>query len=233
MSGRLLLVDDDHELTSLLAELLAQESFLVDVHGRGDGAAALATSGVYALVILDVMLPNGSGFDVLKTIRQRSQVPVILLTARGDDVDRIVGLELGADDYIPKPFNPRELIARIRAVLRRVESRSTPGPRESLRVDDVVLDPASRTVLRGGERVDLTSVEFDLLKALLESAGQTVERESLAQNVLGRSLAPFDRSIDMHVSKLWRKLGDRASGDERIKTVRGAGYIYTLPVQDA
>ncbi len=233
MSGRLLLVDDDHELTALLAELLGQESFTVDVHGRGDGAAALATSGNYALVILDVMLPNGSGFDVLKTIRQRSQVPVILLTARGDDVDRIVGLELGADDYIPKPFNPRELIARIRAVLRRVESRSAPGPRESLRVDDVVLDPASRTVLRGGERVELTSIEFDLLRALLESAGQTVERESLAQHVLGRKFDPFDRSIDMHVSKLRRKLGDRSSGDERIKTVRGAGYIYTLPVQEA
>jgi two-component system response regulator CpxR len=232
VSGRLLLVDDDHELTTLLAELLGQESFSVDVHGRGDGAAALATSGSYALVILDVMLPNGSGFDVLKAIRQRSQVPVILLTARGDDVDRIVGLELGADDYIPKPFNPRELIARIRAVLRRVESRTTPGPRESLRVDDVVLDPASRTVLRGGERVELTSIEFDLLKALLELAGQTVERESLAQQVLGRKFDPFDRSIDMHVSKLRRKLGDRASGDERIKTVRGAGYIYTLPVQE-
>lgn len=233
MSGRLLLVDDDHELTTLLAELLGQESFTVDVHGRGDGAAALATSGQYALVILDVMLPNGSGFDVLKTIRQRSQVPVILLTARGDDVDRIVGLELGADDYIPKPFNPRELIARIRAVLRRVESRSTPGPREPLRVDDVVLDPASRTVLRSGERIELTSIEFDLLKTLLESAGQTVEREGMAQHVLGRKFDPFDRSIDMHISKLRRKLGERASGDERIKTVRGAGYIYTLPVQGA
>ncbi|MGC4086272.1 MAG: response regulator [Vicinamibacterales bacterium] len=231
VTGRLLLIDDDVELASLLAELLGQEAFVVDVHGRGEGAAAKATSGEYALVILDVMLPNMSGFEVLKQIRQQSTVPVILLTARGDDIDRIVGLELGADDYIPKPFNPRELIARIRAVLRRADTRATAPAPVPLRVDDVVLDPASRTVVRGGTRVELTSIEFDLLRALLESAGQTVDRETLAANVLGRQFDPFDRSIDMHVSKLRRKLGDRTSGEERIKTVRGTGYIYTRPAQ--
>lgn len=229
VSGRLLLIDDDAELASLLGELLRQESFVVDVHGRGEGAAARAASGDYALAILDVMLPGVSGFDVLKQIRQMSAVPVILLTARGDDIDRIVGLELGADDYVPKPFNPRELIARIRAVLRRADTRSGAPGSGLLRVDDVVLDQASRTVTRGGARVELTSLEFEVLRALLESVGHTVERQALVVNVLGRQFDPFDRSIDMHVSKLRRKLGDRADGEERIKTVRGSGYIYTRP----
>jgi two-component system, OmpR family, response regulator CpxR len=231
VSTRLLIVDDDAELTRLLSELLAQESFSVDVNGGRADAADIASSGDYALVILDVMLPQINGFEVLRQIRQRSQVPVILLTARGDDVDRIVGLELGADDYVPKPFNPRELIARIRAVLRRGEARPGSADRASLRVGDVALDAASRTVTKDGERIDLTSVEFDLLRALLESAGQTVDRESLALNVLGRRFDPFDRSIDMHISKLRRKLGTQEDGDERIKTVRGTGYIYARPVR--
>lgn len=229
MTSRLLLIDDDGELTDLLEELLRQESFAVDVHGRGDGAAAKAASGEYALAILDVMLPGVSGFEVLKQIRQRSSVPVILLTARGDDIDRIVGLELGADDYVPKPFNPRELLARIRAVLRRADSRAASPAGGLLRVDDVVLDPASRTVTRDGARIELTSLEFGLLRVLLESAGETVPREALVANVLGRPFDPLDRSVDMHVSKLRRKLGLRADGEERIKTVRGSGYIYTRP----
>ena len=230
VNGRLLIIDDDVELTRMLAELLGQESFSVDVHARGDGAAAKVVAGGYELVILDVMLPNQGGFEVLKQIRQESRVPVILLTARGDDIDRIVGLELGADDYIPKPFNPRELIARIRAVLRRMEPQASSLP-AALKVDDVTLDAASRTVLRDGASVELTSIEFDLLRALLKSAGQTVDRDTLAHGVLGRQFDPFDRSIDMHVSKLRRKLGPRPGGEERIKTVRGSGYLYTRPIQ--
>jgi two-component system response regulator CpxR len=175
------------------------------------------------------MLPEVNGFEILKQIRRVSQVPVILLTARGDDIDRIVGLEIGADDYVPKPFNPRELTARIQAVLRRTEPRQAPESRV-LTVGDVVLDPRARTVVRAGEQVELTTVEFDLLQALLASAGDVVSRDELTHAVLGRELAPFDRSIDMHISRVRRKLGERRDGVERIKAIRGVGYIYTQPL---
>jgi two-component system response regulator CpxR len=153
---------------------------------------------------------------------------VILLTARGDDVDRIVGLEIGADDYVPKPFNPRELTARIRAVLRRTEPRVAAG-RVVVEVDDVVLDPAARVVHRAGQAVELTGVEFDILRALLESAGETVARATIVETVLGRRFDAFDRSVDMHISNLRKKLGPRADGDDRIKTIRSVGYIYARP----
>lgn len=228
---RLLIVDDDRELTGLLGELLRQEGFEVETHSTGRGAASRAVSGDYALVILDVMLPELNGFEILKEIRRTSNVPVILLTARGADVDRIVGLEIGADDYVPKPFNARELSARIRAVLRRLEPRPGDRERAALSVDDVSLDPGSRAVLRAGVPVDLTTVEFDMLRLLLESAGQTVTRERISEQVLGRPFDPFDRSVDMHISKLRRKLGTRPGDEERIKTVRSVGYIYTLPLE--
>jgi len=228
VSTRLLIVDDDTELTRLLGELFAHDGFALDAYHTGAEAATRATEGGYALVVLDVMLPEVNGLEVLKQIRSRSSVPVILLTARGDDVDRVVGLELGADDYVPKPFNARELVARVRAVLRRIDARHG-TPRPVLGVDDVQLDASSRSVWRGSTPVDLTTVEFDLLRALLESAGETVTRETIAEQVLGRRFDPLDRSIDMHISKLRRKLGPRAGGEERIKTVRSAGYIYTLP----
>jgi two-component system response regulator CpxR len=230
MATRLLIVDDDTELTGMLTELLGQEGFEVDAQAGGAGVADRAMSVEYALVILDVMLPDVNGLEVLKAIRRRSTIPVILLTARGDEVDRIVGLEIGADDYVPKPFNPRELTARIRAVLRRMAPRAQEPGRQPLSVDDVSLDPASRTVRRGGAPVEVTSVEFDILRALLESAGQTVAREAIAETVLGRRFDPFDRAVDMHISKLRRKLGPREGGDERIKTIRSVGYIYTLPM---
>ncbi|MGE0450282.1 MAG: response regulator transcription factor [Vicinamibacterales bacterium] len=229
MATRLLIIDDDLELTKLLTELLSQDGFDIDTLPGGAEAAARAAGGGYALVVLDVMLPDVNGFDVLRALRRISRVPVILLTARGADIDRIVGLEMGADDYLSKPFNPRELTARIRAVLRRVETPPAPGARRPLIVGDVILDPASRTVRRGNVAVDLTTVEFDILRALLEDAGQTVAREAIAEKVLGRSFDPFDRSVDMHISKLRRKLGARDGTDERIKTIRGVGYIYTLP----
>lgn len=228
MDQRLLLVDDDTELTTLLGELLAHEGFTVDTQTIGAGAAERAVTGGYALAILDVMLPDTSGFEILKAIRRRSALPVILLTARGDDVDRIVGLEIGADDYVPKPFNSRELTARIRAVLRRAVPRAE-AERKVLGVDDVTLDVSARRVARSGQAVDLTSVEFDLLHVLLESAGEPVSRETIAEAVLGRRFDPFDRSIDMHISNLRRKLGPSDHGDERIKTVRGVGYIYARP----
>ena len=230
MATRLLIIDDDDELTGLLRELLSEEGFDVETDRGGPDAARRAVSGDYALVILDVMLPELNGFEILKQIRRTSTVPVILLTARGADVDRIVGLEIGADDYVPKPFNARELTARIRAVLRRIEPRPEARDRSVLRVDDVSLDSASRAVLRDGVRVDLTTVEFDILRLLLESAGQTVTRERLSEEVLTRRFDPFDRSVDMHISKLRRKLGPRAGNEDRIKTIRSVGYIYTLPV---
>ena len=180
------------------------------------------------------MLPGISGFEVLRRIRTGSGVPVLMLTARGDDVDRIVGLEMGADDYLPKPFNPRELVARIRAIQRRVEPRReraadperAPG---RLIVGDVQLDPGARVVLQEGRPVDLTSVEFALLELLLRAAGQVVTREELAKEGLGRRLSPYDRSIDVHVSSLRKKLGHQLGETERIKTVRGVGYLYGRP----
>jgi two-component system response regulator CpxR len=176
------------------------------------------------------MLPGMNGLDVLRRLRAHSRTPVLILTARGDDVDRIVGLEIGADDYLAKPFNPRELLARIRAILRRTQSPPVGAPgAEKITVADVDIDPAARMVRRSGEPVELTSVEFSLLEMLLRSAGQVVTREQVAHEVLGRQFFPYDRSIDMHVSKLRRKLGDAPGGGERIKTIRGVGYVYARP----
>lgn len=174
------------------------------------------------------MLPGINGFEVLRRIRATSRLPVLLLTARGEDVDRIVGLEIGADDYLPKPFNPRELVARIRAVLRRTRGDGGGTAPEMVSVGDVELDPATRTVRLEGKPVDLTSVEFNLLEVLLREAGRVVPRERLVNAVLSRKFSPFDRSIDMHVSKVRKKLGDTDS-DEHIKTVRGVGYIFARP----
>jgi len=178
------------------------------------------------------MLPGLNGFEVLRRIRNKSRIPVLLLTARGEDVDRIVGLEIGADDYLPKPFNPRELVARIQAILRRTRTAERAGagqPPESLRVGDIELDPATRTVRQNGKPVELTSVEFNLLEVLLREAGRVVSREHLVDTVLSRKFSPFDRSIDMHVSKIRRKLGDSDTGTDHIKTVRGVGYIFARP----
>ena len=227
---RVLIIDDDVELCELVAEYLTPEGFEVEAVHNGEEGLKRALSGDHVLVVLDVMLPGMSGLDVLRRLRPESRVPVLILTARGDDVDRIVGLEIGADDYLPKPFNPRELVARIRAILRRTQQPASP-PLEKITVGDVELDPAARTVRRAGEPVELTSVEFGMLEALMRASGQVVTREQLAQSVLGRKFMPYDRSIDMHVSKLRKKLGD-SDGTERIKTIRGVGYVYTRPSEE-
>jgi len=232
---RVLVVDDDVELCDLVKEFLQPEGLQVEAVHNGNRGLERALSGEHALVVLDVMLPGMNGLDVLRKMRATSSVPVLLLTARGQDVDRIVGLELGADDYLPKPFNPRELVARIRAILRRTkggEGGERQAPQTSVRVGDVELNPATRTVLRGGEAVDLTAVEFNLLDVLLREAGRVVTRDELAKIALGRMFSPYDRSIDMHISKLRKKLGEDGKGGERIKTVRGVGYIYAAPGGD-
>ena len=234
----ILIIDDDIALCELVTEYLGPLGFEIESVHRGDTGAELALAGKYSIVVLDVMLPGLNGFEVLRRIRTESRVPVLMLTARGDDVDRIVGLEIGADDYLPKPFNPRELVARIRAILRRA---STDEPRDESRdhaaarvltVGDVKLDPGTRVVTRANKMVELTAVEFDLLEKLLRTAGRIITREELSKDVLGRSTSPFDRSIDMHISNLRKKLGHQTGLLERIKTVRGVGYIYTQ-VSDA
>ena len=227
---RILIVDDDEELCSLVTRYLKSEGFAAESVHDGLQGAERALSEPYVLVVLDVMLPGANGFDVLRQIRRKSAVPILMLTARGDDVDRIVGLEIGADDYLPKPFNPRELVARIRAVLRRTQAPPVDAPEseaDHLRVGDIELDIAARLVRRDGEAIDLTGAEFDLLTILLRNAGQVVTREELVRHVLGRSLTPLDRSIDTLVSNLRRKLGHSREGVERIKSLRGIGYVYT------
>jgi len=224
--AKILIVDDDVELCELVGEYLTREGFEVEAVHNGDKGLARALSGEHALVVLDIMLPGMTGLDVLRRLRSESRTPVLILTARGDDVDRIVGLEIGADDYLAKPFNPRELLARVRAILRR--SQAAPAATAAaVTVGDVELDPGARTVTCHGESLELTAVEFSLLEALMRAAGQVVTREFLAQTVLGRRFTAYDRSIDMHVSKLRKKLGPQPGVGERIKTVRGVGYIYT------
>lgn len=231
---RILVIDDDVELCHLVREYLQAEGFVVECMHDGESGLQKATGGGYLLVVLDVMLPGINGFEVLRRVRATSRLPILLLTARGEDVDRIVGLEIGADDYLPKPFNPRELVARIRAILRRTRSdgKASPAAPDMVRVGEVELDPATRTVRRDGKPVDLTSVEFNLLEVLLREAGRVVPRERLVNAVLSRKFSPFDRSIDMHVSKVRKKLGDTES-DEHIKTVRGVGYIFARPREKA
>ena len=231
---RILVIDDDMELCELLHDYLSGEGFLVEAEHRGDQGVEAALGRSCDLVVLDVMLPGLNGFDVLRKIREVSRIPVIMLTARGDDVDRIVGLELGADDYLPKPFNPRELVARIRAIQRRLEGPAGGGSTKTrmqpeYRVGDIVLNATNRTVKQNGEGVELTSVEFSLLEILLAHAGGIVSREDLVAQVLGRQLSAYDRSIDVHVSALRKKLGHSYQQTERIRTVRGIGYLYSLP----
>ena len=230
------MIDDDVELCGLVGEFLSPEGFEVECVYNGEQGLERALKGQYLLAVLDIMLPGMNGLEVLRRLRATSRLPVLLLTARGEDVDRIVGLEIGADDYLPKPFNPRELVARIRAVLRRTKGGSRPAESpvpELLRVGDIELDPATRSVWQKGKPVELTSVEFNLLQVLLSEAGRVVTREHLVDAVLSRKFSPFDRSIDMHVSKVRKKLGDSDNGSDYIKTVRGVGYIFAMPREKA
>jgi two-component system response regulator CpxR len=229
----ILIIDDDTELCSMLEDYLSRHGFSVATEHHGELGLHRALSGEFALVLLDVMLPGLDGFEVLRRLRTTSQVSVLLLTARGEDIDRIVGLEIGADDYLPKPFNPRELLARIRAILRR--SQATRQARESrpairhLSVAGIELDAGSRTATCNQVALDLTNVEFELLGALMEAPGQILTREHLTESVLDRQFNPFDRSLDMHVSRLRRKLDEAANIGDQIKTIRSVGYQLAIP----
>ena len=232
---KILLVDDDVEFTSLLAEVLAMESFEVEVvHNGEDALHTLDLS--YDLILLDIMMPKLGGIETLKQIRQKYSTPVLMLTARGDDVDRILGLELGADDYLSKPFNDRELVARIKAILRRVTKVPTPpnvshielnngDDQKTLYFDDIVLYPGRQQVIYQGKDLELTGTEFALLSMLIRNPGHILSRELLSIEILGKRLTPFDRAIDMHMSNLRKKLPPRKDNLPWFKTLRGRGYL--------
>ncbi|QOY88475.1 response regulator transcription factor [Paludibaculum fermentans] len=224
----ILVIDDDVEMTEMLGEYLEPEGFVIEVCHDGDTGLKLALQPQWQLIVLDVMLPRLNGFEVLRRLRESSPVPVIMLTARGDAIDRVVGLQSGADDYLPKPFDPQEFVARVKAILRRTAPSllRQPENEEVVVLADVTLDSRARTVRRSGAHVELTSVEFALLRAFLRAAGRVLTREELFREVLDRAFSVFDRSIDNHVSSLRKKLGPRPDGRERIRSIRNAGYIY-------
>jgi DNA-binding response OmpR family regulator len=218
MSTQVLLADDDVELSGMLREYLEREGFGVTAVHDGEAAARLALTGSYQIVVLDVMMPKLDGIEALRQIRHSSRVPVVMLTARGDDVDRIVGLELGADDYVPKPCTPRELVARLRAILRRAQPGADGGP---LEIGRLVLWPEKRRAEWRGRELALTSIEFNVLEVLMRNVGRVVSKHEISEQALGRPLARFDRSIDVHLSAIRQKLGE---GARMIRTVRGLGY---------
>ncbi|MCU0239576.1 MAG: response regulator [Pyrinomonadaceae bacterium] len=223
--NKVLIIDDDEELCELVSEYLTVEGFEVTSVNDGENGLKKALKNEHDLVILDVMLPKKNGFDVLREFRQLLQTPVLMLTARGDDMDKIVGLEIGADDYLPKPFNPRELVARLRAILRRTQQTTETDQinGEKIKVDDLEISISGRVAKLNDIEISLTSVEFDTLVILMKNAGNIVKKEDLSLQVLERRLSPFDRSLDMHISNLRKKLDN-----DRIKTLRSVGYIYTI-----
>lgn len=220
----ILLVDDDQELCALLKRYLERELFQVEVAHDAEAGLAEALSGKYQAVILDIMLPGGNGLEILRTLRSRSHLPVLMLTAKGDEMDRIEGLEIGADDYLAKPCNPRELSARLRSILRR--GRPSAIASEQLQVDDLLIDFGQHQVFRDGTSLDLTLTEFNILSTLARESGKIIEKNHLAEQSLQRSLTLFDRSLDMHLSNLRKKIGANSKGEPRIRTVRGLGYMY-------
>lgn len=221
----IIIADDDIELCSLLKQYLENENMSVDISHNGQDAVEKISKNEYDLLILDVMMPVLNGFDTLSSLRKSSDLPVIMLTAKGEKIDRIVGLEMGADDYVAKPCDPRELVARIRAITRRTQKPITSAiNNEETSLGDIQLSHSTRVVKVSNKVIELTSTEFDFLERLLSNAGNIVTREQLSREVLGKRLQAFDRSIDMHISNLRKKLGERQDGLERIKTIRGNGY---------
>ena len=218
-----ILIDDDRELGVMLTDFLRPDRLELTVCGSVEDGLECLASGNFDLVILDIMLPGISGLDALKQIRRTSDVPVIMLTARGDDVDRIIGLEFGADDYLAKPFNPRELVARIKAILRRSQREAPESDR--LKLGEIELQPRTRRASVGGDALRLTGTEFEILRCLLETPGEVVSKEQLSERALGRRLLPYDRSIDTHISNLRGKLEQAGNHKESIQNQRGVGYL--------
>ncbi len=224
MNSQILIIDDDTELTDLLVQYLEPEGFIVSCVHDGQSGVKKALNQSFDAIILDVMLPQLNGFEVLKSIREHLDTPVLMLTARGDDIDRIVGLEIGADDYLPKPCNPRELVARLRAILRRTQK--TPVHKPVIEYHNIVVDCSKRLAMLAGEELELTNAEFNILEMLIKSPGQAFSKEELTEYALGRKYTAYDRSIDVHISNLRNKLGEDASGETIVKTVRGFGYLF-------
>jgi DNA-binding response OmpR family regulator len=225
MAERILLVEDDPRLAEMLSEYLGQAGFQISVAPLGTAALKQLSEAAYDAVVLDLMLPDMDGLDLCRQLRTTSDTPVLMLTGRGDAIDRIVGLELGADDYLPKPFEPRELLARLRAILRRgVRGRASAD--ESLHFGRLEIDPSARTVRLDGEVCDLTGYQFDLLLALARKAGRVLSREILMDLVKGEQPEAFDRSIDVHMSRIRAAIEDDPKRPRRVITVRGAGYVF-------
>jgi len=222
---RILMIDDDRELCELMQQFLAGEGFEVECAHDGVSGLARLREAPFDLAVLDIMMPGKSGMEVLRELRADSTLPVIMLTARGEEMDRIIGLELGADDYLPKPCNPRELAARIRAVLRRSDDHAQPKSRER-RVGDLEWQPQARNIVDHGETLELTATEYEILACLLEHAGEVVDKRELSEQALGKKLGPFDRALDVHIAHIRKKLAPAADGAPRIKTVRGVGWMF-------
>ncbi|MBJ2146623.1 response regulator [Vibrio sp. IB15] len=223
--ANILLIDDDTELTSLLKDILSFEGFTVSE--ANDGYAGLeAINDEIDLILLDVMMPRLNGMETLKKLREHWETPVLMLTAKGEEIDRVIGLELGADDYLPKPFSDRELLARIRAILRRTQTTSTPkAASDRIQYQDIEVFPGKQEAYCNGEIIDLTTTEFALLSHLIQNPGQVITKEALSLDVLGKRLVAFDRAIDMHISNLRKKIPERSDSKSRIKTLRGRGYL--------
>ena len=228
MSLRVLHIDDDARFAELVAKYLAQNGIQV-VHAGDGGRGLAALDGTFDAVLLDVMMPGLDGLEVVRRIRAKSNVPVLMLTAKGDETDRVVGLELGADDYLAKPFSPRELLARLRAVLRRAQPDAVSA---QIAVGDIAIDTTAREVRRDGQRVDLTALEFDLLVTLARRAGRVISREALLAQAGRDDVSVDERAVDVHISHLRRKLGDDARAPKRIRTVRGVGYVLVRDDED-
>ena len=227
MSTNVLVIDDDKELCALLADFLALEGFCASAIHDGQAAVDHCREHDYDAIVLDIMLPGLQGLDVLRNLREFSQTPILMLTARGEDTDRIVGLEMGADDYLAKPCNPRELAARLRAILRRSRVGDDESAPARLTVGKARLDSADRSAFYDGGDLQLTSAEFNILQALLAQAGTVVDKEALSLQALGRPLSAYDRSVDVHVSKIRKKLAAQG-GEGLIVSVRGIGYQFTV-----
>jgi len=224
----ILMIDDDTELCELMQRFLTSEGLPVECAHDGETGLELALGGDYELAIIDIMMPGKNGMDVLRDLRRESNLPVIMLTARGEDMDRIIGLELGADDYLPKPCNPRELAARIRAVLRRSEKQSkitNDEPPSLIHCGALEWHPKSHLVFDNGQQLDLTSTEYNILTELIRHRGEVVSKQELSQQALGKRLGPFDRALDMHIANLRKKLSPGQSGEPIIRTMRGVGWL--------